>query len=149
MDISLCTCDAQVEWLRPASRGVIVLPARAQLTKTQCSHSTVTDGHPDLCSQTLWGPVSVDEGLAQTWIGLQDVRARSLLFLQLVVQAFPLQTVFGKALELVVEWMVLESFDLFSLDEDFLLFSGFQRLDVGSLLHFGNGIGFRCTQDCS
>ena len=42
-DISLCTCDAQVEWLRPASRGVIVLPARAQLTKTQCSHSTVTE----------------------------------------------------------------------------------------------------------
>ena len=33
-----------------------------------------------------------------------------------------------------MEWMVLESFDLFSLDEYFLLSSGFQLLDVCSLL---------------
>ena len=57
--------------------------------------------------------------------------------------------VFGEALELVVEWMGLESFDLFSLDEDFRLSSGFQQLDVCSLLHFVNGSGFHCTQDCS
>ena len=85
--------------------------------------------------------------LALVRAGLEDVGILPLLCFQLMVGALALQAVLGESLELLVEWMALESFVLLSLYQKLRLSSVFQWFDVGYLLHLEDGSGFHCSKD--